>query len=106
MHRRLMLSVAMLLVGAGLLAASAVAGTSSSTAPQGKQTGDARVGGTFKHSLSVDIDYVDPSLWYYVPSWTIAYSTCSMLLNYPHAAAPRGSRPRARGCSGVPDHLA
>ena len=92
MHRRLMLSVAMLLVGAGLLAASAVAGTSSSTAPQGKQTGDARVGGTFKHSLSVDIDYVDPSLWYYVPSWTIAYSTCSMLLNYPHAAAPRGSR--------------
>ncbi|HEX2340015.1 MAG TPA: ABC transporter substrate-binding protein, partial [Vicinamibacterales bacterium] len=92
MHRRLMLSVAMLLVGAGLLAASAVAGPTSSAAPQGKQTGDARVGGTFKHSLSVDIDYVDPSLWYYVPSWTIAYSTCSMLLNYPHAPAPRGSR--------------
>ncbi len=32
------------------------------------------------------------ALWYYVPSWTIAYSTCSMLLNYPHAPAPRGSR--------------
>ena len=92
MHRRLMLSVAMLLVGAGLLAASAVAGPTASSAPQGKQTGDARVGGTFKHSLSVDIDYVDPSLWYYVPSWTIAYATCSMLMNYPHAAAPRGSR--------------
>ena len=92
MHRRLMLSVAMLLVGAGLLAASAVAGPTTSAAPQGKQTGDARVGGTFKHSLSVDIDYVDPQLWYYVPSWTIAYSTCSMLLNYPHAPAPRGSR--------------
>jgi ABC-type transport system substrate-binding protein len=92
MHRRLMLSVAMLLVGAGLLAASAVAGPQVAAAPQGKQTGDARVGGTFKHSLSVDIDYVDPSLWYYVPSWTIAYSTCSMLLNYPHAPAPRGSR--------------
>ncbi|HET8652682.1 MAG TPA: ABC transporter substrate-binding protein [Gaiellaceae bacterium] len=92
MHRRLMLSVAMLLVGAGLLAASAVAGPSTSAAPQASDSGKARVGGTFNHSLSVDIDYVDPSLWYYVPSWTIAYSTCSMLLNYPHAPAPRGSR--------------
>jgi oligopeptide transport system substrate-binding protein len=92
MQRRLMLSVAMLLVGAGLLAASAVAGPSTSAAPQASETAKARVGGTFNHSLSVDIDYVDPALWYYVPSWTIAYATCSMLLNYPHAAAPRGSR--------------
>jgi len=95
MRRRLVLSVAMLLVGAGLLAASAVAGPNGSAAgaaPQASSTGEARVGGTFNHSLSVDIDYVDPSLWYYVPSWTIAYATCSMLLNYPHAPAPRGSR--------------
>src|SRR5687767_11665893 len=92
MQRRLMLSVAMLLVGAGLLAASAVAGPSGSAAPQASDSGKARVGGTFKHSLSTDIDYVDPSLWYYVPSWTIAYATCSMLMNYPHAPAPRGSR--------------
>src|ERR671925_219053 len=92
MHRRLMLSVAMLLVGAGLLAASAVAGPSTSASPQASGAAKARVGGTFHHSLSVDIDYVDPQLWYYVPSWTIAYATCSMLLNYPHASAPRGSR--------------
>ncbi len=92
MQRRLMLSVTMLLVGAGLLAASAVAGPSSSAAPQASGASEARVGGTLKHSLSVDIDYVDSALAYYVPSWTIQYSTCSMLLNYPHAAAPRGSR--------------
>jgi ABC-type oligopeptide transport system substrate-binding subunit len=92
MQRRLMLSVAMLLVGAGLLAASAVAGPSTSATPQASDAGKARVGGTFRHSLSTDIDYVDPSLWYYVPSWTIAYATCSMLMNYPHAPAPRGSR--------------
>ena len=92
MHRRLTLSVAMLLVGAGLLAASAVAGTSGSAGPQASDAGDARVGGTLKHSLTVDIDYVDPALWYYVPSWTIAYSTSAMLMNYPHAPAPRGSR--------------
>ena len=92
MHRRLTLSVVMLLVGAGLLTASAVAGPSSSAAPQASSSGEARVGGTFKHSLTVDIDYVDPALWYYVPSWTIAYATSAMLLNYPHAPAPRGSR--------------
>jgi ABC-type oligopeptide transport system substrate-binding subunit len=92
MHRRLMLSVAMLLVGAGLLAASAVAGPSSSAAPAAKASGQAKVGGTFKHSLSVDIDYVDPALAYYVPSWAIMYSTAAMLLNYPDAPAPKGSR--------------
>ena len=92
MHRRLTLSVVMLLVGAGLLAASATAGPSSSSGPQAPAAGKARVGGTLKHSLTVDIDYVDPALWYYVPSWTIAFSTSAMLMNYPHAPAPRGSR--------------
>jgi ABC-type oligopeptide transport system substrate-binding subunit len=92
MQRRLTLSVAMLLVGAGLLAASAVAGSSGSASPQAKNSGQARVGGTFKHSLSVDIDYVDPALAYYVPSWAIMYATAGMLMNYPDAPAPRGSR--------------
>ncbi len=102
MHRRLTLSVAMLLVGAGLLAASAVAGTSSSAGPQASDAGKARVGGTLKHSLTVDIDYVDPALWYYVPSWTIAYSTSAMLMNYPHAPAPRGSRLTPEVAQGFP----
>ena len=102
MHRRLTLSVAMLLVGAGLLAASAVAGPSSSAGPQASDAGKARVGGTLKHSLTVDIDYVDPALWYYVPSWTIAYSTSAMLMNYPHAPAPRGSRLTPEVAQGFP----
>ena len=102
MHRRLTLSVAMLLVGAGLLAASAIAGTSSSAGPQASDAGKARVGGTLKHSLTVDIDYVDPALWYYVPSWTIAYSTSAMLMNYPHAPAPRGSRLTPEVAQGFP----
>ena len=102
MHRRLTLSVAMLLVGAGLLAASAVAGPTSSASPQASDAGKARVGGTLKHSLTVDIDYVDPALWYYVPSWTIAYSTSAMLMNYPHAPAPRGSRLTPEVAQGFP----
>jgi peptide/nickel transport system substrate-binding protein len=92
MHRRLMVSVAMLLLGSGLLAASAIAGSSGSAGPQASSSGQARVGGTFKHSLTVDIDYVDPALAYYVPSWSIMYATAGMLMNYPDAPAPRGSR--------------
>ena len=102
MHRRLMLSVTMLLVGAGLLAASAVAGPSATSAPQASSAAKARVGGTLHHSLTVDIDYVDPALWYYVPSWTIAFATSRMLLNYPHAPAPRGSRLTPDAAAGFP----
>jgi ABC-type oligopeptide transport system substrate-binding subunit len=102
MHRRLMLSVTMLLVGAGLLAASAVAGPSGSAGPQASSSGQARVGGTFKHSLTVDIDYVDPALAYYVPSWSIMYATAGMLMNYPDAPAPRGSRLTPEIAQGFP----
>jgi ABC-type oligopeptide transport system substrate-binding subunit len=102
MHRRLILSVVMLLVGAGLLAASAIAGPSGSAGPQASSSGQARVGGTFKHSLSVDIDYVDPALAYYVPSWSIMYATAGMLMNYPDAPAPRGSRLVPEVAAGFP----
>jgi peptide/nickel transport system substrate-binding protein len=102
MHRRLMVSVAMLLVGAGLLAASAVAGSSGSASPKATDSGQARVGGTFKHSLSTDIDYVDPALAYYVPSWAIMYATGAMLVNYPDAPAPRGSRLIPEVAAGFP----
>jgi peptide/nickel transport system substrate-binding protein len=102
MHRRLMLSVAMLLVGTGLLAASAIAGPSGSAGPQASSSGQARVGGTFKHSLNRDIDYVDPALAYYVPSWSIMYATAGMLMNYPDAPAPRGSRLAPEVAAGFP----
>jgi oligopeptide transport system substrate-binding protein len=102
MHRRLMLSAAMLLIGTGLLAASAIAGQSGRTSPQATDSGQARVGGTFKHSLSVDIDYVDPALAYYVPSWSIMYATAGMLMNYPDAPAPRGSRLTPEISAGFP----
>lgn len=42
--------------------------------------------------LSVDIDYVDPALAYYVPTWAIEYATCAKLLNYPDRPAPEGGR--------------
>ena len=42
--------------------------------------------------LSVDIDYVDPALAYYVPTWAIEYATCAKLVNYPDRPAPEGGR--------------
>jgi oligopeptide transport system substrate-binding protein len=102
MHRRLTVSVAMLLLGAGLLAASAIAGPSGSAGPQASASGEARVGGTLRHSLNRDIDYVDPALAYYVPSWSIMYATAAMLMNYPDAPAPRGSRLTPEVAAGFP----
>jgi ABC-type oligopeptide transport system substrate-binding subunit len=52
--------------------------------------------------LTVDIDYVDPALSYYVPAWQIEYATCSRLLTYPDAPAPAGSVLQPEIASGLP----
>jgi ABC-type oligopeptide transport system substrate-binding subunit len=101
MHKRLMLSVAMLAIGAGLLAASATAGSTTASSPTAS-SGSAQKGGTFRVSLNTDIDYVDPALAYYTVSWSIEYATCSMLMNYPDAPAPRGSRLVPEVAAGFP----
>ncbi|HEY8193378.1 MAG TPA: ABC transporter substrate-binding protein, partial [Gaiellaceae bacterium] len=85
------LSLVALLAGCGLLAASALA--SARQAPPGD---------TFRWSLSVDIDYVDPALAYYRPSWALEYATGAMLLNYPDAPAPKGARLEPEVAAGFP----
>jgi peptide/nickel transport system substrate-binding protein len=45
----------------------------------------------FQFDLAVDIDYVDPALAFYVPTWQIEYATCSRLVNFPDAPAPEGN---------------
>jgi ABC-type oligopeptide transport system substrate-binding subunit len=85
------LSALMLVAGAGLLAASGLAAARQAPA-----------GGTFTMSYAVDIDYVDPALAYYAPSWVLEYATGAMLLNYPDAPAPRGSRLVPEVASGFP----
>jgi ABC-type oligopeptide transport system substrate-binding subunit len=101
MHKRLMLSVAMLAIGASLLAATATAGSSGASGPEAS-SGPAQKGGTFRYSLDTDIDYVDPALSYYTISWQIAYASHAMLMNYPDAAAPRGSRLVPEVAAGMP----
>jgi peptide/nickel transport system substrate-binding protein len=68
------------------LAAVAMLVTGGAAAAQAPSTTQLRV------ELSVDIDYVDPALSYYVPAWAIEYATCAKLVNYPDRPAPEGGR--------------
>lgn len=56
----------------------------------------------FRVSWSTDIDYVDPAMAYYAPSWMLEYATGAMLFNYPDAPAPRGSRLVPEVAAGFP----
>jgi peptide/nickel transport system substrate-binding protein len=89
----------MLAVGVSLLVAAGPASSSSSKAGQASK-GALKKGGTLRVDLPVtDIDDIDPSLAYGTTTWHIQYSTALKLLNYPDAAAPRGSRLIPEGAS-------
>ena len=36
--------------------------------------------GPLRYDLDTDIDYVDPALAYYIPSWQLEYATCAKLV--------------------------
>jgi ABC-type oligopeptide transport system substrate-binding subunit len=89
----------MLAVGVSLLVAAGPATSSSSKSGQASK-GALKKGGTLRVDLPVtDIDDIDPSLAYGTTTWHIQYSTALKLLNYPDAAAPRGSRLIPEGAS-------
>lgn len=52
--------------------------------------------------LRTDIDYVDPGLAYFVPTWQIEYATCAKLVNFPDASAPAGGVLRPEIAAGLP----
>ena len=85
------LSLLALLTGSGLLAASALGSVSQSPPAN-----------TFRWSVAVDIDYVDPALAYHAQSWALEYATGAMLFNYPDAPAPRGARLVPEVAAGFP----
>jgi peptide/nickel transport system substrate-binding protein len=100
MRRKLWLSVAMLVIGTGLLIA---AGTASGAGQAAKGKSAAKAGGTLRVNLSAtDVDFVDPALSYFAPGWQLEYSTCVKLLNYPDAGPPRGSQLVPEGATGFP----
>src|SRR6266545_6339459 len=91
---RFKVSLLALAIGLGLfaLAGSAVGSTGSSAA-----TGD-----TLKIDLNSDVDYTDPALAYYQPSWELEYATELKLMNYPDANGPKSSQLVPEAAAGLP----
>jgi ABC-type oligopeptide transport system substrate-binding subunit len=83
MHKRLLLSIAMLAIGAAMLAAASFASSQGSTA---------RKGGIVKFSLFAGIENIDPQRSYYVPEWQYEWLTARMMLNFAHKTGGRGYR--------------
>jgi ABC-type transport system substrate-binding protein len=85
MHRRLWLSVAMLVAGASLLVAASLA-SAGNTHVALKKGGVWRAGTT---GASVQID---PQLGYVTTAWWLEYATAAKLFNYPDKQGPAGSK--------------
>jgi ABC-type transport system substrate-binding protein len=85
MHRRLWLSVTMLVAGASLLVAAsfASAGTSSHSLKQG---------GIWKYGTEGASVQVDPQLAYITTAWWLEYATAAKLYNYPDRAGAAGTQ--------------
>src|SRR2546427_12627941 len=92
MYKRLTLSLAMLAVGAAMLAASGIASTGSANKQSASQGSAAKQGGILKASLFAGIENIDPQRSYYVPEWQYEWLTARPLLNFAHAIGGRGYR--------------
>ena len=85
MHRRLWLSVTMLVVGASLLVAASLA-SAASNSPALKKGGIWRYGAV---GASVQID---PQVGYVTTAWWLEYATAAKLYNYPDREGPAGTK--------------
>src|SRR6188768_1708345 len=99
MHKRFLLALTCAVIGAGLLVAASMAGSSpSSTSKSGGS--EAKRGGTLRINLSeTDFEFLDPSLSYDAPGWQVLYSTNVTLLNYPDKPGAAGSRLTPEGAT-------
>ena len=103
MHKKLWLSIAVAIVGAGLLVAASSAGTAAKPAKAAPaKAGHALAGGTFNVELSTDVDYTDSALDYLSSGWELEYATTCKLLNYPDKPAPAGSQLSPEVAAGFP----
>jgi ABC-type transport system substrate-binding protein len=103
MHKKLTLSIAMAVVGAGLLFASSFAGAASASAPTKSGSSEAKRGGTLRINASnTDFEFTDPAMSYDVLGWQMLYSTSMFLMNYPDKPAPEGSRLAPEAAAGFP----
>jgi peptide/nickel transport system substrate-binding protein len=85
MHRRLWLSVAMLVTGASLLVASSFASAAGNA-------GALKKGGIWKAGTTGASVQIDPQLAYITTAWWLEYATAAKLYNYPDKSGPAGSK--------------
>jgi ABC-type transport system substrate-binding protein len=85
MHRRLWLSVAMLVTGASLLVASSFASAAGNS-------GALKKGGIWRAGTTGASVQVDPQLAYITTAWWLEYATAAKLYNYPDKSGPAGSK--------------
>jgi ABC-type transport system substrate-binding protein len=85
MHRRLWLSVAMLVTGASLLVASSFASAAGNA-------GALKKGGIWRAGTTGASVQVDPQLAYITTAWWLEYATAAKLFNYPDKSGPAGSK--------------
>src|ERR1700745_4118160 len=97
MYKRLALSLAMLAVGAAMLAASGIASTGSAHKQSGPASSVAKKGGILNVNLFAGIENIDPQRSYYVPESQYEWLTQRPLLNFAHAEGARGDRPLNEG---------
>jgi peptide/nickel transport system substrate-binding protein len=98
MKRRLLPSIAMLAVAAGLVVTAATAAPSKS----GSAAATAKTGGTFVYELATDVDYTDPQLSYYNPSWQLEFATACKLFNWPDKEGAAGGVVTPEVAAGLP----
>src|SRR3954447_23049681 len=92
MYKRLSLSIAMLAVGAAMLAAAGIASPGAASKVSSPTSSAAKKGGIFKATLFAGIENIDPQRSYYVPEWQYEWLTARPLLNFAHSTGARGYR--------------
>ena len=102
----MLLTVAALVAGTGMLAAACGSSSSNSSTTSG-QGGNTTLpahinGGTVKVALAGNVDYMDPALAYYQTTWQIEYSTCVKLTNYPDLPGDAGRVIQPEAASSLP----
>ena len=85
MHRRLWLSVAMLVTGTSLLVASSFASAAGTS-------GALKKGGIWKIGTTGASTQIDPQIAYVTTAWWLEYATAAKLYNYPDKSGPAGSK--------------
>src|SRR5262249_37830953 len=85
MHRRLWLSVTMLVAGASLLVAASLASAAGNAQALKK-------GGIWRYGTTGASIQVDPQVAYVTTAWWLEYATAAKLYNYPDRQGPAGAK--------------